>query len=391
MSGRKLTILAATMSLVSPALIVAPVAAQGLPPVEREFANGSTLQFYGQINKGILSYDDGREERTYGLIDNDNSGTRFGFLYTRDFDEWTFQNVNEFSYAPFSTSNANLTDESPSFADFEWSNDNIRKIDFTLDNERYGKFWAGQGSMATDGIAWIDLSGTDVIAYTGVADTAAGQILRFSDAALADDLDGPQIGDVFLNYNGDRRVRIRYDTPGYSGFVFAAAYGRNLLSDSSDIRDQNILDASINYGNDFDAVEIAAGIGYSWTEDGATVWSGSASALYSPTGINLTLAAGSSDDDGDTATMWYGKVGLLRDFVDWGATAMSVDYYSGEDMNLSETVTSSDSTSWGLALVQNIDRANTELWLTYRSYEYDDDFASYDDGQAIFGGARFSF
>ena len=41
--------------------------------------------------------------------------------------------------------------------------------------------------------------------------------------------------------------------------------------------------------------------------------------------------------------------------------------------------------------MQNIDRANTELWLTYRSYDYADDFASYDDGRAVFGGARFRF
>ena len=54
-------------------------------------------------------------------------------------------------------------------------------------------------------------------------------------------------------------------------------------------------------------------------------------------------------------------------------------------------ITSSESTSWGLSFVQNVDAWNTELWLTYRSYDYADDFASYDDGQAIFGGARFRF
>ena len=44
-----------------------------------------------------------------------------------------------------------------------------------------------------------------------------------------------------------------------------------------------------------------------------------------------------------------------------------------------------------MSLVQNIDRANTELWLTYRTYDYSDNVASYEDGQAIFGGARFKF
>ena len=75
----------------------------------------------------------------------------------------------------------------------------------------------------------------------------------------------------------------------------------------------------------------------------------------------------------------------------WGATAVSLDYYQGDDFFLSGDATSSSSDSWGLALVQNIDRANTEVWFTVRSYDYADNVASYDDGRAIFGGARFRF
>jgi hypothetical protein len=44
-----------------------------------------------------------------------------------------------------------------------------------------------------------------------------------------------------------------------------------------------------------------------------------------------------------------------------------------------------------VALVQNIDRANTQLWVTWRTYEYDDNVAAYEDSTAIFGGARFRF
>lgn len=370
------------------------VSAQGLPPIEREFSNGSTLRFYGQINKGVLQYDDGRETNSYGLIDNDNSGTRFGLRYTQVRGAWTFENVNEFAYTSDSTSNVNILDSSP---DYVWSNSNIRKIDFTFANDAYGKFWFGQGSMATDGILEIDLSGTGVIAYSGVADSAAAQIIRFSDPALADDLSGPEIGDVFANLDGDRRFRVRYDTPEYANFTGAIAFGRNLLSSDPDVRDANLFDASVSYANTFnDTIEIEAGLGYNWKEgagggDDSSIWGGSASALHTPTGLNLTFASGSEDSGGDTATFWYGKLGLLRDYVGWGATGISIDYYSGDDFGLSDDVTSSESTSWGLALVQKIDRANTELWLTYRNYDYSDDFASYEDGQAIFGGARFRF
>ncbi len=144
------------------------VLAQGLPPIQREFSNGSVLTFYGQINKGILSYDDGRETKSYFLIDNDNSGTRAGISYTQEFDAWTFENVNEFGYAPYSTSTVNIEQDSPTSEDYEFSNANIRKLDFSFANDQYGKFWLGQGSMATDGILEIDRSGTDIIAYSGV-------------------------------------------------------------------------------------------------------------------------------------------------------------------------------------------------------------------------------
>jgi hypothetical protein len=377
-----------------PLLLLAGAAAgQGLPEITRTFGNGATVRLYGQINKGVLQYDDGIDTETYGLIDNDNSGTRFGLTYTQPFGGWTFQNVNEFSYAPYSTADINILKQTPDASDWDFDNDNIRKIDFTLAHDRYGKFWVGQGSMATDGIASIDLSGTDVIAYSGVADTAAAQIIRFSDPGLSfeESLSGIQITDAYTNFDGDRRVRLRYDTPAFNGFTVAAAYGRNLLSDDPDIRDEDLFDASLNYAGELDAVELAAGLGYYWQEDSASIFGGSASAIHAPTGLNLTVSAGTEDDN--DGRYWYAKLGLLRDFVAWGATASSIDYFSGDDIFIDEAggITSSTSESWGVAVVQKIDRANTQLWLTYRSYDYADNSASYEDGKAVFGGVFFQF
>lgn len=387
---------AAVLLAALPALaLTTAAAAQGLPPVERTFSNGSTAQFYGQINMGVLQYDDGIDTETYAPIDNDNSGTRVGLLYTRAFGAWTFQNRNEFGYTPYSTANINIEDDK---ADWGLNRSNIRWIDFTLEHDRYGKFWIGQGSMATDGTLSVDLSGTDVIAGSSVADSAGAQILRFSDPALADDFGGPEIGGVFDNLNGDRRARIRYDTPAFANFTLAAAFGRNLLSDDSDVRDANIFDASLNYSNTYDGgFEVQASVGYHWIEGVAgghdiSSWGGSASVLHTPTGLNATFSAAIQDNGSSSdASYVYGKIGLLRSFVAWGDTAMSIDYYSGSDFGLNADVTSSSSDSWGLALVQNIDRANTQLWVTYRTYEYSDDFAEYEDGSAIFGGARFRF
>ena len=310
-------------------LAASPVLSQGLPPIKTEFANGATLQFYGQINKGVLNYDDGIDSETYGLIDNANSNTRVGLRYNQDFGAWHFENLNEIGYAPFSTDNTSIIHQSPDAEDWEFTNGNIRKLDFTLQNDRYGKFWLGQGSMATDGIYEMDLSGTTVIDYSSVADTASAQIIRFNGPGLSFDesLSGIDIGDAFTNYDGPRRVRIRYDTPAFNGFTFAAAYGRNLLSDDPDVREENIADASVAYEHSYGDVELEGGLGYYWQENDTRNWGGSVSALHTPTGFNATLAVGGQDTDGGNGSYWYGKLGLIRDLVSWGSTAAAIDYF----------------------------------------------------------------
>lgn len=381
------------INLTAAAVAATTAIAQGLPPLQHQFPNGATVRLYGQINKGVLAYDDGIDQHTYGPIDNDNSSTRVGVRFNQDLGGWRFENVNEVDYAPFSTDNTSIVHQSPDSGDWDFDKGNIRKLDFTLAHDRYGKIWLGQGSMATDGIYEMDLSGTTVIDYSSVADSASAQIIRFSDPRLdfGDSLSGITIGDAFTNYDGPRRVRIRYDTPSFSGFTFAAAFGRNLLSDDPAIRDENIFDASVFYKKALATVEVNGGLGYYWEEDDDRNWGGSVSALHKPTGLNATLALGGQDTDDKDGSYWYAKLGLLRDFVRWGATAAAVDFYSGDDIVLEAGADRSSSESVGVSFVQKIDGANTELWLTYRTYDYADDITSYADGKAIFGGARFSF
>ena len=144
------------------------------PPLQTEFANGATLRFYGQINKGILNYDDGIDNDSYYLIDNDNSSTRSACATPRSSATGPSRTSTSSSTRPTPPPTSTSSTTRPSSDDYEWSNANIRKIDFTLEHDRYGKFWLGQGSMATDGIAEIDLSGTDVIAYSGVGGLGRG-------------------------------------------------------------------------------------------------------------------------------------------------------------------------------------------------------------------------
>ena len=258
------------VALISTLLGSTALLAQDLPKVEKTFENGGKLRFYGQINKGILTYDDGQETESYGLIDNDNSNTRFGLTYTQDFAEtWTYLGTLEIAYAPFSTSNTNILQQSPPSSAYEFTNANIRKIDNKFSNPNFGAFYIGQGDMASNNTAEVDFSGTSVISYSSVADSAGAQLLRQSDGTLSD----IEIKDAFTNYDGlSRKVRIRYDLPSWSGFGLRTSYGKDLLSDNEDVREQDLYDIAAVYEGEFNDFKVAAQTAYSWKGSDITIF-----------------------------------------------------------------------------------------------------------------------
>jgi hypothetical protein len=376
---------AGLLALIGTGTVWTAAKAQDLPKVETTFANGGTLRFYGQINKGVLTYDDGQVSESYGLIDNDNSNTRFGLTYSQGFgDAWTYLGTLEVQYAPFSTSNTNILQPSPPDSAYEFTNANIRKIDNKFSNPQFGAFYLGQGDMASNNTAEVDLSGTTVISYSAVADSAGAQLLRQSDGILSD----IQIKNAFTNYDGlSRKVRVRYDTPSWSGFGLRTSYGRDLLSTSETTREQDLYDIAAVYEGTFNSFKVAAQTAFSWKGSDITIFDGSGSILHVPTGLNFTVAAGTQNNSDVSGSYGYAKLGWQGDLVSWGRTALSLDYYAGSDI----ATAGSDSESWALAVVQNVPKWNTEFWMTWREYDYSEADTSFDSAQAFFIGARFKF
>ncbi len=371
-----ITALTATTALTVP--LTAPALAQGLPEVSRTFPDGTEARFYGQINKGFLVYDDGVESETFALIDNSNSGTRVGLSYERPFaEDWTFGSRVEVQYAPFNSGAANILDDNTN-NDFDIDN-NLRIAEIGFLNERFGALTLGQGSMASDGSTEVDFSETWVIAYSGVGDTAGGQFLRLADGDLSDLI----IYDGFDNLDGlGRKMRVRYDSPRYGGFGIAASYGQDVLGDSS----ADLYDIKGSFDREYDTFLVAAALAYAWAGDDATILSGSGSVLHAPTGLNFTLAGARQDnDDASDPSYGYAKLGWITDFLEVGPSAFSVDWYAGQDF----VSDGSDSESWGIAFVQDFERANTEFWAVYRDYDFGEDVAEYDTGNAVFAGLRF--
>jgi hypothetical protein len=340
-----------------------------------EFADGGKLAFYGLINIAGLFYDDGRAQYDYVPVGNSNAPSRAGLLWASANEAWGAR--FEFQYQPRPSSAVSQRDAD--VTDWAIARTDLRKLELYWRPD-FGAFALGQGSMASDGIAEIDLSGTTVVAYSSVSDPAGGNFFRFGDGTLSE----VTIGATLSDFDGSRRMRIRYDTRRWNGLQLAASYGREVLREGDD---SDYADVALRYDGKTDRWTYSAGAGYNWKiDEGSTAsfWAASGSILDSDTGLNATLALGANDAD---ARYWYAKLGLKRDFWSFGSTALSVDHYDGAGF----VARGSATTSWGIAAVQRIDRADLELYAVWRSYGFDETAASYRTGHAVMTGFRWTW
>ncbi len=340
---------------------------------------GGSFRWYGQFNPAYQSFDDGEQDFNR-LTDNAASNSRIGFELEQEYGENTLRFRFETAFGFRSSDGVSQTSTGDNLS---WDRTNIRHVDFQFDTARYGRFSAGQGSMATDGITGADFSGTGLGASNAVADSAGGYAFRTGAGVLS----GVDIGDAFTDLDGSRLGRVRYDSPELAGFTLSTSWGTDILKDAND---RESYDVAVRWAND-DAAGFAidTGIGASWTEEtGEQDYrdiSGSFAVLHKATGLSLNIAAGERDIAG---TYTYAKLGYSADLIAAGSTSFSVDYYDGSDM-----VSNGDSAeSWGVAAVQKIDAYNVETYLAYRDYSYADTSATtYQDANVILAGARWKF
>jgi hypothetical protein len=95
------------------------------------------------------------------------------------------------------------------------------------------------------------------------------------------------------------------------------------------------------------------------------------------TAFNSSLANWNVSKVNNFIGMFTNATSFNQDLSTWTTTGMSG---SMQQMFDGATAFNGNITNW-----------NTELWATYRDYSYDDTKADYDDGKALFLGARFKF
>jgi len=267
-----LTLVAAFMAIIAPAHAI-------------DFA------ISGQINRATMYVDDGSTAKWF-FVDNVNSSTRFRFTGSNEFEGgWDVGIVWEVEMK----SNASDEVDMDTSGDLGGATFRERKIEFWV--EKWGRLWLGQGDMASNGTSEVDLSGTDVAAYSGVADVGGSFEFQDNGAGI-----GVTVGGSRSNFDGlSRRDRVRYDTPNVWGF-----YGSGSVGNSS------IWDAALRYAGDFGWAKFAAAGAYadfgtsSSTND--NIFSSSASMLFD-FGLNLTASYAYRKQNGTDPWNIFGKVG----------------------------------------------------------------------------------
>lgn len=367
------------------------------------------LTVSGQVNRGVLFADDGQETETF-FVDNDNSSTRVRWVGKAKInDYWSAGAQIEVQIESNSTAAVNVNTPDSGNVGFTQ-----RKMEFWLDRKfgdnARGRLWVGHGDMASNGTSEQDLSGTGVVAYSGVSDLAGGMIFR---NAATGAFTGNRVGNVFSNLDGlSREDRIRGDI----------TVGPVKLSASTGSEDE--ADIAVFFKQTVgDTFKIAAAAAYATDRDGSSAneaggnerngefsqYNGSVSILHVNSGISLTGAAGVRDiDDANPATdfdpvtagiqgpekrtFYYAKLAIERDIFEIGSTAAAVDYFMTEDAR----VNGDEGKSYGIAVVQNIDAAAMEIYAAARRYEYDDPVLiaagqSAGDVDAVLVGGRVKF
>jgi hypothetical protein len=346
-----------------------------MPALANAQAESPQWDFYGHLNFGVLSSDDGVDRNT-SFADNDIAKSRIGLTMTQALQGGGKLKFNiETALGLTGTTELNGTDTN---FNAEYRRTELIKLDLSYTTATRGTFSFGQGSTSTDGYAEADLSGTRVAAYVGINDIAGGQLLRLENG----DVSTVAISSTNNSFDGGRRLRLRYDTPSFGGFTASVSAGKEVLK-SGDNNDY--YDVGMRYGKVYGDYTVDARAGYSFRDTSSDLLMASAAILHNPTGLSLAFSTGKQiDADADYA---YIKAGLTRDFLSIGSTAFSVDYYDGNDF----VVAGSSTSSVGIAVVQRLDAYKTELFATYRTYDFDNASASYQDMDVTFVGARWKF
>jgi hypothetical protein len=282
-----------------------------------------------------------------------------------------------------------------------------------LDHKQVGRLTVGRANMATAGLTTIDLGGAGVIANANIGWWNNNFAVFGGGAGLTW---GNMMGTLQVAGASTARGNVvHYTSPTFAGLSVQAAAGEN-----------NVWDVALRYAGEFSGFRLAAGVGYISNSTGTneivqdlpafagidepTQVKGSASILHVASGLYLTGAYVNQENNNGfrDSTLWYVQGGIAKNWTGLGNTVVYGEYANVDDGGQSIfrdaagnpaisplAVVNTDVDVWGLVIVQHIDAAAMELYLSYRNYsgEISAGGASLatDDMNIVLGGARIRF
>jgi hypothetical protein len=362
-----------------------------------------SLTISGQVTTHIMAWDDGNDSNTY-VVDNTAGagGSGFTFAGTAKINPNVtagFDLALGVSTGARSNQVSQTDDDGGATGD---TNIAVLRANWYLDHKTLGRITVGRINTASAGATAVDLGGAGVIANVNLSYWNGG--FQSGVGTWSALLGGNVGGSALSRANG-----VMYSTPTFGGFSASVSGGED-----------DYWDAALRYAGEFSGFRIAAAIAYTDNVGGfgefggiggeaggavkPTSVKGSASVLHVGSGLFLTGAYVNQDHDtagfNDT-TLWYVQGGISKNWFGLGNTVLYGEYGRVED-GLA-TLTSSEATVWGLGVVQHIDAAAMELYLSYRRYsgeatdviEVDEQSVTRhrdaNDFDVVVGGARIRF
>jgi hypothetical protein len=339
-----------------------------------------SLKIYGQVNKAIMFWDNGRDTDTY-IVDNDSSSTRMGFRGKAKINsDWSAGYRIELDL-PNAESDRVSENNDDGRGGAGNTTPNLRRSAMYIKSKTFGKVTWGLTSHALDGTTTQDVSGTHVVARN------AG--LRYVEAfSIINSTTGLATGSLWGNiFDGDtefdRDNVVRYDTPTLAGFRVSASWGEN-----------DEWSVAAFYKGTVGDFKIKAGVGYGEDKEGfagttavSENFNGSASIMHAPTGLFLTASGGELEKGNNQKDNFYQIKGVIQQkWNSYGKTTLYGEYVKAE------TDDTGEADLWGFGVVQKVDAAAMELYAAYRHYEADlDSGVQTEDFQTIVTGARIKF
>ncbi len=335
-------------------------------------ASAVDVEMYGQVNKGLFGYNDGRGTDVV-VSDNGLSSTRFGVKGAQTLDNGLTASVlfegemasnasDTFTQASSNGSTGTATTPTSTSSSFS-----ERQARVGLSGN-FGGIYLGQQSTAIDGALTQDLAGAQDVMSADYARIGGGLKLRNSnDTFVSAGGSNVTISDLTSDLAQSRDDSVRYDSPIFNGFQARASVAQGGDAEGAVFYDGAL--ASLK-------VKGAAGVRFNNSDTTASntaerEYVASVSAAHD-SGLAGTLGYTRADrQSGADADAWYAKVGYA-----WSAYEVAADY--GKSSDFAGVTGGDELNAYGLGAQYNMGNGVSVAGL-YRKYDADITGASASD------------